>query len=557
MLGKAKRVAATAAIVLVGGCALGPVDKFSDRSVQYNLEAEQSQDRTLLLNIARASMRRPLEFTGLNTVSGTASLSGGAQLGLPFGPGPRTASDSVQLTSSVSGGPTFAVNVLDTQEFFEGILKPIELSFVDFYNQEHYSRTALLNLLISRIVIKQGDHVLELNNYAGDDKQLDAFQLMVDYLVSRGLTTKTADKKTPIGPLLTPDQARDVAAAARAVTAKLDIDAVDWCDLAKDDSERKQSLRLVKAEGDDTKLNIWCAAKDEYTKKKKEHPDTKDTSRFSCPDKKEDLHSASKDDKDFATCFLDLPASLYRVEKAEKQAKFCFEQVSTDNAPKAGGGLYTGPASCDGEKSKKPSGVKTKEADTGTKLEAFTLGREIGKALNAQQGDLYQEKINPFKHKEIDFSEPLTSLDLVPRSTEGVIYYLGEVVRRQLYPDRVPGNVVAKRVVMIKYGSPSQIDWQGTCHGGSVPDKTDRDKTDRDQCQPILAVSNVSSAHASIAVDYDGEHFALPEDNNPDTREKNVGRTYQILDIVTQLFATHKSAKDLPATSVFTVITPP
>jgi hypothetical protein len=52
------------------GCTI--VDRFSDRAVQYNKEAEQIQDQDVLLNVVRASKRRPLEFTGITTATGTA-----------------------------------------------------------------------------------------------------------------------------------------------------------------------------------------------------------------------------------------------------------------------------------------------------------------------------------------------------------------------------------------------------------------------------------------------------------------------------------------------------
>ena len=58
----------------LGGCTI--VDQFSSRAVNYNLEAEQAQEQALLLNIVRASLRRPMQFTSLQSITGTASASG-------------------------------------------------------------------------------------------------------------------------------------------------------------------------------------------------------------------------------------------------------------------------------------------------------------------------------------------------------------------------------------------------------------------------------------------------------------------------------------------------
>src|SRR5262245_8301398 len=62
------------AALLLAGCAI--VDKYADRAVDYNLQAEKTQQTNLLLNIVRASLRRPMQFTGLTSITGTASDSG-------------------------------------------------------------------------------------------------------------------------------------------------------------------------------------------------------------------------------------------------------------------------------------------------------------------------------------------------------------------------------------------------------------------------------------------------------------------------------------------------
>jgi len=58
----------------LAACAV--VDQYSGRAVVYNLQAEQAQEQALLLNVVRASLRRPMQFTGLQSITGTASASG-------------------------------------------------------------------------------------------------------------------------------------------------------------------------------------------------------------------------------------------------------------------------------------------------------------------------------------------------------------------------------------------------------------------------------------------------------------------------------------------------
>ena len=61
----------------LGGCAV--VDQYSGRAVGFNLEAEQATQQALLLNIVRASHRRPMQFTSVQSITGIASanLTGG------------------------------------------------------------------------------------------------------------------------------------------------------------------------------------------------------------------------------------------------------------------------------------------------------------------------------------------------------------------------------------------------------------------------------------------------------------------------------------------------
>src|SRR5580698_8592961 len=115
------------------GCAI--VDQYSGRAIVYNLEAEQAQDQALLLNIVRAYLRRPMQFTTVSTITGVASASAGAQYSLPtnipFRPPVQGATGIAAIptlptwlfSGSMSGGPAFTVPVLDTQEFYDGILK--------------------------------------------------------------------------------------------------------------------------------------------------------------------------------------------------------------------------------------------------------------------------------------------------------------------------------------------------------------------------------------------------------------------------------------------------
>jgi hypothetical protein len=210
-----------AALSCLMGCAV--VDQYSGRAVVYNVEAEQAQEQALLLNVARAYLRHPMQFTSVSTITGSASASGGVQYTLPVNVPfrPVTNGSSIAafpalptwtLNGGMSGGPTFTVPVLDTQEFYDGIMKPITGQMYDLYIQGDYPRDLLFNLFVSKVTmtlascvdtapsspagtkhkrsVPPADCEFVFHNTVGDEIELQLFQALADYLIALGLATE-------------------------------------------------------------------------------------------------------------------------------------------------------------------------------------------------------------------------------------------------------------------------------------------------------------------------------------------------------------------------------
>jgi hypothetical protein len=162
-----RSVTVTALALGLTACTL--VDEFSDRALTYNLEAEQAQTKNLLLNVVRASLRRPMEFSTVQTVQGTAAAKGDVSLLIPFGhiPGANT----LGLSGEVSAGTAqFADSILDTQEFYNGIIQPVAPSFINLLLKQGYPRSLIFYLFASSIEIDLEDGSrLTFRNYVGDD----------------------------------------------------------------------------------------------------------------------------------------------------------------------------------------------------------------------------------------------------------------------------------------------------------------------------------------------------------------------------------------------------
>jgi hypothetical protein len=123
-------------------------------------------------------------------------------------------------------------------------------------------------------------------------------------------------------------------------------------------------------------------------------------------------------------------------------------------------------------------------------------------------------------------------VELVPRSTYSVIYYLGEVTRRELYPDFSE----KARPLLIRASTASQ------------PNKTCADATDgRDvECDAIFLTSKGPGEESFLKVQYDRGWYNV-------VSGQQTQKTYEVLDLVTEMLALSRSAKDLPSSSVFTI----
>jgi len=539
------------------------VDNFSGRAVQYNLEAEQAQDQELLINIVRASLRRPLAFSGVQTVAGTATAQGQISLSWPLRILTGQTSTVLDSGGTVSGGPTFTVGILDTQEFYQGILGPIKGSILDFYYHERYSRTLLFNLFVSEIVIRQpeGDEtnnqktsppkkVLEIQNYPGRDADLDRFQFLIDYLLNLGLSTEPTEKSTSFGPLFSPTETSNVAAVSRAAEAGLNVQAVAWCDLTEDERAATLSrLKLYKDQRDRTSklciLNEICEAEVPQGCKPQLTPDELKESKLEEARQKLIVREIK---------LSDLFPLLYRVERLKEDFRLCFqqplrgfrdtEQVTKEFEARSRTNVINIRAACGADREK---GTVTTEKNLGLSFDHLILADnntpDLARKLEAR---LYPKEQGS---TAIDFKKPV-ELEFDIRSTEGVIYYLGEVVRRELYPDFEPTNTDQARIVSIKYTP--RLD-EAIPEEKCIEPSTRRIGGSSYRCVPLFLLNQIprtSKPFSFLVVSYDGSSYTIPTGINEVQR---ADRTTQVLDIVTQLVGLNKSAKNLPTTSVFTL----
>jgi hypothetical protein len=438
----------------LAACAV--VDQYSGRAVVYNLQAEQAQEQALLLNVVRASLRRPMQFTGLQSITGTASASGSLTGGATstvqkplisaFGLAPPNSStvvasllaSTVGGTASVSGGPTFSVPVLDTQEFYQGFLNPISGQVFDLYLQFGYPRDVLFNLMIEKMIIKRLDgecraevHTPEcevtIRNYAPEDVSLKLFQSVIGYLIRLGLSTE---------PII------------------------------------------------------------EVSKK----PSSSDKT------------ATASETKQFGFCFAPRDPADYRL----------IDRHVLCGHPAAALQL-------------KASEIGRKSLITGVPIPKDFIDELYAEVIEPKlSGDTLDERAMGF-NKIRAFGGKKVSISFNTRSIEGILYYLGEVVRRSAHPE----GGQSSSPVQVRVGPPQNPFPRKACPFEGVINGY--------RCTNLFVVEEGGLDTNGISVEYAGARYTISSDTAG-------AWTMPVFDVVKQLQAVNTSAKQLPASNLISVL---
>lgn len=157
----------------LGGCAVGK--SAGDVVVDYNRAFAKSRDELLLLNILRASAREPLQFSTMGAVTGSVGNDGGIEI--PFTNLIAGGANAISPTVRVNGGVNPAVTIvpLSTQEFAEGILRPIAPETIQLFLHNGWDAEFVLPLIVGgvicpdrRLLLNSGEYDRQVPVRSGD-----------------------------------------------------------------------------------------------------------------------------------------------------------------------------------------------------------------------------------------------------------------------------------------------------------------------------------------------------------------------------------------------------
>jgi hypothetical protein len=190
---------------ICSGCAMLPRERISSSTTDYNLVVEKVQNEMLLLNIVRASKRRPMYFTGFNLLRGSMSYSfQTGNLTIPFGKIGSGLNGAYSIAPSVSysASPSFDLMVWDNKEFIDGMMSPVSMDTVYYYlEQLGWHKEMLMHLLVERIeTYDNGSLTASYENNPGDRERFEQFQAKLRELLKCRLVSR--ERYEPIGPRL-------------------------------------------------------------------------------------------------------------------------------------------------------------------------------------------------------------------------------------------------------------------------------------------------------------------------------------------------------------------
>ncbi|MGE0660589.1 MAG: hypothetical protein AB7F36_04730 [Reyranellaceae bacterium] len=391
--------------ILLSGCD-AIVDNIAPRAATYNAETHSAQMTGVLLNVVRASQRHPLEFTAI--VNATGGAQANASLGVGVSSVGLTVPFSVDAIRTYSASPNvayqsnqnFVVQILDSQEFVSGILRPLDMKTIDYYLQQGFPRGVMLYLIIDRIEVVDDNNkvVRTIDNYPGVT-QFSEFGDVVDGFIADNLRTETITDVVDLGPSIPASEVRNADLQMRIDQAGI--------------------LLERDARGD------------------------------------------------------------YRLRKRVNSVRFCYE-----------GG--EGADRC---------GATQRERER---------PRNVAAARNG--GPAVEEKSFLLAPKQQQFAR--YRYRIYPRSTEAIIYYLGEVIR---YQNADPTGKSLVRVPVGRIGD----------------------------SEPLFVLSPTGVVDPLATISYRGTSYSAPASGT---------RTAQVVNIVRQLISLNRSAKDIPTTNVLTVV---
>ncbi|MCB2078652.1 MAG: hypothetical protein KDE55_13260, partial [Novosphingobium sp.] len=183
-------------------------------AIDHNELVASSANSLMLVNILRSRDRLPTHYTGISSLTGSASMgaAAGADITIAEGGGEEFAPS---LGVSVTGSSSFDVTVYDDREFYQGITGSIPSGTIIHFLDQGWPddlMTALLTSTVDVIAaqdsgsIRKGDLVGRINNDPDEDGAEPFAQLMACYRLGARTRSGKSAWLMPVDPMKVTDR---------------------------------------------------------------------------------------------------------------------------------------------------------------------------------------------------------------------------------------------------------------------------------------------------------------------------------------------------------------
>ncbi len=434
----------------LGGCTISK--KIQHDVVDFNRAVEATSNEVAFLNILRSYKRMPRHYTAISTLQGNLKVTAGADLSSTVNPGTikteiiegdttlATARDTYtpKLSGSVTTNPSYSVGVLESQEFYNGLMKPIDVNTIALYVSQGWDSELIMNLFIEGVWLKSGKEPRQKSEYIPNDVANKRWRKLAE------CADLTTESKTTDAPFIIDNISFTDEGVAKLYKAGLSIKA---CNGKQGSCGSKTPFHIAGKASTSPVLNI-------------------------------DL------DKSACIGIDDISHSVKENINSEEQIKFFKTDVDTDS---------------------QVSQKKVRYTNSGTKgQQIFTLKEFNDETVN-------QESMESTIMKKDDD----TKMSLVTRSTDSIIFYIGEYLRKIQSPVK-------------------------NCTG-EVPGLGHVDEIMINETDPMFRICELLKTDGIIEANIVGENWMIPKDTR-----KVTTRSMQVIALIQQLINLNKVSKDLP-----------
>lgn len=170
---------------------------------QYNYTTDWAKNQAILLNVVRASQFQPLNFLVYQAYTGTATASAMASSpGFIIGPDRTNAQKQYTFSNSTvnatgTGTGSISVQNLDTQDFYDALLSPVDFTNLYAFQRQGYPRELLFRLFADYVSLKppadvdpQGRGAFIIYNDPSLDKQCIRIEKLIPIIYPREMWSR-------------------------------------------------------------------------------------------------------------------------------------------------------------------------------------------------------------------------------------------------------------------------------------------------------------------------------------------------------------------------------